>query len=191
MKRFLLYLLLLGATAAVAYFIVVKVNPPVDHARTSSTGHQSPRVESESVREEVLELRRRNHLRPLTEVENGAPLQQLPKGTYAFSVCGGASIHAKRDDPNLIEIHKRLDGIVYYVGYASKEDIGKYLAREKNFHIRAFPHSRDKTSFLFEIPVDFIFKCEARSSGKGSVYDLFVTAIPELHTQAFTALIHS
>ena len=182
MKRFSLYLVLLAGTVGVTYLIAVKMNSPFDDSQLATIGHQSTKTERDPVRQEVADLRRRHHLRPLTAFEDGTALQSLPKGIYGFSACGAGSITAKRDTQPLIEIHKRLDGIAYYVGYASKEDIGKYLAREKNFHIRAWPYVRDKSDLLFEIPIDFVFKCEARSSGKEHVYDFFVTSIPELNT---------
>jgi len=72
---------------------------------------------------------------------------------------------------------------VYYVGYASDEDVGKYLARPKNFHILTFPHSWEKASSLFEIPVDFVSTCDARPFGDGYLFDLFVTSIPELQSK--------
>ena len=181
MKRFSLYLLLLAGVLGATYVVGLKLNSPLDDSQLTTIGHQSTKIEPNPVRQEVADMRRRHHLRPLTELENGTTLQSLPKGIYGFSACGATSITANRDT-QLIEIHKRLDGIAYYVAYASKEDIGKYLAREKNFHIRAFPYVRDKATLLFEIPIDFVFKCEARSSGKGQVYDLFVTSIPELNT---------
>ena len=182
MKRFFLYLLLLAGALGATYLLGVKLNSPLDDSQLATIGHQSTKIEPDPVRQEVADMRRRHHLRPLTELENGTALQSLPKGIYGFAACGATSITAKRDTQPLIEIHKRLDGITYYVAYASKEDIGKYLARERNFHIRASPYVRDKATLLFEIPIDFVFKCEARSSGKHQVYDLFVTSIPELNT---------
>jgi hypothetical protein len=181
MKKFFFYLVLLAGAVGVIYWIA-KSNSAVDDSQVASIGRQSTKIEHDPVRQEVADLRRRHQLRPLTELENGTTLQNLPRGVYGFSTCGAPSITAKRDTQSLVEIHKRLDGIAYYVGYASKEDIEKYLARNKNFHIRASPHVRDKATLLFDIPIDFVFKCEAHPSGKGYVYDLFVTSIPELHT---------
>jgi hypothetical protein len=40
----------------------------------------------------------------------------------------------------------------------------------------------DKASSLFEIPVDFVSKCEERPVEAGYLFDLFVTSIPELQT---------
>jgi hypothetical protein len=182
MKRFSLYLLLLAGVLGASYLLVVRLNSPLDDSRLATIAQQSTKIEPDPVRQEVADMRRRYHLRPLTELENGTSLQSLPKGIYGFSACGATSIIAKRDTQPLIEIHKRLDGIAYYVAYASKEDIGKYLARQKNFHIRASPHATDKAPLLFEIPIDFVFKCQAHPSGQGQVYDLFVTSIPELST---------
>lgn len=127
------------------------------------------------------ELRLRHHLRPLTEPEDGRKLQDLPIGIYGFSTCSEL-LDRKPSKRSSLEIHKRRDGIVYYVGYASDEDIGKYLARQKNFHIRIFPQPAEKASSLFEIPVYFVSKCEVRPVQDSYVFDLFVTAIPELHT---------
>jgi len=105
-------------------------------------------------------------------------VQDLPNGIYGFAMCNVDTLSAKRGDTFALEIHKHDDGIVYYVGYASDEDIGKYLALQKNFHIVTFPHSSDKATSLFEIPVEFVSKCEARSYSNGYLFDLFVTTIP-------------
>ena len=131
---------------------------------------------------DVLELRRAHQLRPLTTLEDGTKIRDLPNGIYGFSMCGVESLRAKRGDTFSLEIHKHDDGIVYYVGYAADEQIGKYFALQKNFHIFTFPHPMDKASSLFEIPIDFVSKCEERPVGNGYLFDLFVTSIPELQT---------
>ena len=64
----------------------------------------------------VLELRRVHQLRPLTTVEDGANIRDLPNGIYGFSMCRVVSLRAKRDNTFSLEIHKHDDGIVYYVG---------------------------------------------------------------------------
>jgi len=92
------------------------------------------------------------------------------------------TVHAGRTNSATLEIHKHLDGIVYYVGYASPDHIEKYLTRQKNFHILVSLEPRGKASVLFEIPVDFVTKCTVSSAGGGSVFDLFVMAIPELQS---------
>lgn len=154
-----------------------------------STGNQANNKQSDvghmpdvqAAPKDVLALRQEHHLRPLTEREDGAKIQDVPNGTYGFSMCGVVALSAKRGNTSSLEIHKH-DGIVYYVGYASGEDIGKYLARQKNFHILTSPHPREGASSLFEIPVEFVSKCEVRPFGDGHLFDLFVTTIPELHT---------
>jgi hypothetical protein len=96
-------------------------------------------------------------------------------------MCSVVSLSAKRGSTFSLEIQKH-DGIVYYVGYAADEDIEKYLTRKKNFHVLTSPHSRERASSLFEIPVEFVSKCEERPLGDGYLFDLFVTVIPELQT---------
>jgi hypothetical protein len=191
MKRWYVYLILvLVGVMIVAYLVVVKLNAPINFAEVWTMVRQSKDMKSDpakqvketTVPQEVLELRQRHHLRPLTESEKGEKPQNLPRGIYGFSMCGVASLSAKRDNESLLEIHKHLDGIVYYVGYASKDDVEKYLARKTNFHILASPDSQDRTSLLFEIPIDFVSKCETRPLKEGYIFDLFVTAIPELHS---------
>jgi hypothetical protein len=130
---------------------------------------------------EVVALRQRHGLRPLDALENGAKIQQVPAGTYGFSTCGAASLRTGRNEQSVVEIHKRRDGIVYYVGYASRDDVAKYLARKKNFHILTSPSSTDGTSILFEIPIEFVAKCAVRPSKESHVLDLFVASIPKLH----------
>ena len=131
---------------------------------------------------EILELRQQHHLRPLNDLESGKNIRDLPNGTYGFSMCEVASLNAKRGKPFELEIHKHHDGIVYYVGYASDEHIAQYLARPKNFHILMSPQSWESASSVFEIPVDFVSKCEERQVRDGYLFDLFITAIPELQT---------
>lgn len=190
MKRWYLYLILVFLVMVlVASSTVFKWNSSIDVAEVWNLIHQ-PKKKSEPAREpegnavllEVLELRQRHHLRPLTEVEHGSKIQNLPRGTYGFSMCDLASLSRRRDGASLLEIHKHLDGIVYYVGYASKDDVEKYLARRNNFHILTSPDRGDRTSLLFEIPVDFVSKCEVRPFKEGYVFDLFVVAIPELYS---------
>jgi hypothetical protein len=96
-------------------------------------------------------------------------------------MCRVVSLSAKRGNTFSLEIHK-YDGIVYYVGYASDEHIEKYLTRQKNFHILTSPHSWEGGSLLFEIPIEFVSKCEERPSGDGYLFDLFVTDIPLLQS---------
>ena len=124
-------------------------------------------------------LRQKHRLRPLRGPEHGRKIQDLPNGIYGFSTCSEL-LDATRGDKLSLEVQKRGDGIAYYVGYASDEDIEKYLARQKNFHILMFSHSKDRASSLFEIPVYFISKCEVRSFRDDDVFDLFVRDIPEL-----------
>jgi hypothetical protein len=124
-------------------------------------------------------LRQKHHLRPLRETEDGRKIQDLPNGIYGFSRCSEL-LNTKRGDKLSLEIQKRGDGIAYYVGYASDEDIEKYLARQKNFHILMFSRSRERASSLFEIPVYFVSKCEVRPLRDEEVFDLFVRDIPEL-----------
>jgi len=135
-----------------------------------------------TVREDMMELRQQNHLRSLTTVEDGKPVQNLPNGTYGFSACGATTLSAKPNNTLLLEIHKHHDGIVYYVGYASDEQIQKYLAREKNFHIFMSPRSWERASSLLEIPVEFVAKCEGRAVKDGYLFDLYVATIPELQS---------
>ena len=131
---------------------------------------------------DVLTLRRAHQLRALTEREDGMKVQDLPNGIYGFAMCNVESLSAKRSNTSGLEIHKHDDGIVYYVGYASDEDIGKYLALQKNFRIITFPNSSEKATSLFQIPVEFVSKCEARSFKDGYLFDLFVTTIPLMPT---------
>lgn len=140
-------------------------------------------VEGKTVLQDVLleELRRTHHLRPLTDQENGAKIQSLPMGVFGFSECS-ESLDAKRGARPSLEVHKRRDGIAYYVGYASDEDIGKYFARLKNFHIQTYNQATGKAPSLFEIPIDFVAKCEARQPADGPIFDLFVRDIPELQS---------
>lgn len=191
MKRWYLYLILvLLMLVIVAFPAVFKWNSSMNVAEVWNMVHQPKKKQGDVAKEaegnavllEVLELRQRHHLRPLSDMEHGSKIQNLPRGIYGFSMCDFASLSRRRDSASLLEVHKHLDGIVYYVGYASKDDVEKYLARKNNFHILTSPDRGDRTSLLFEIPVDFVSKCEARPFKEGYLFDLFVTAIPELYS---------
>lgn len=137
--------------------------------------------EGNAVPREVLRLRHEHQLRALTEREEGIKTEDLPNGVYGFSMCRVATLRATRGDTFALEIQKH-NGIIFYIGYAADEEIDRYLTREKNFHILMSPHPRKGAASLFEIPVEFVSKCEERSGGDGHLFDLFVTAIPELQT---------
>jgi hypothetical protein len=135
--------------------------------------------EGNAVPKEILRLRRKHQLRPLTEREEGIKIEELPDGIYGFSMCSVAALRATRGNTFSLEIQKH-DGIIFYVGYASDEDIEKYLTRQKNFHVLTSPHPRKGASSLFDIPVEFVSKCEEHTVGDEHLFDLFVTTIPEL-----------
>jgi hypothetical protein len=189
MKRWYLYLItaLLGLVI-VGYFIV-RGSSSLNFSNMWSRNNHATNAqrdvgkmpEGNAVPKEVSRLRREQQLRPLTEREDGTKIQDLPNGIYGFAMCSVVALRAKRGNPLSLEIHK-YNGIVYYVGYASDEQIEKYLTHQKDFHILTSPHPRKGASTLFEIPVEFVSKCEERSGGDGDVFDLFVTTIPELQT---------
>jgi hypothetical protein len=129
---------------------------------------------------EILRLRSKYQLRPLTEREEGGRIQDLPNGIYGFSTCSVAELHPTRSNTFSLEIQKH-DGILFYVGYVSDQDIDHYLTRQKNFHILMSPHPSKGASSLLDIPVEFVSKCEERSDEDGVLFDLFVKVIPELH----------
>src|SRR5262249_19968855 len=177
MKRWYLYLLIVPIGLGI--YSIVTLNSPLHFAELWNRNTQARNMQSdagkisdvEAVPKDVLDLRREHQLRPLTQVEDGAKIRDLPNGIYGFSMCNVESLRAKRGNTFSLEIHKHDDGIVYYVGYASDEQIGKYFALQKNFHILTFPHPMEKASSLFEIPVDFVSKCEERPLGAGHLFD--------------------
>ena len=189
MKRWYLYLITVPLGLVLLVYLLVKVTSPIHFADMWSRDNQAKIRHSDvgtmpdgnAVPKDVQELRKTHQLRPLTELEAGTKIQDLPNGIYGFSMCSVVSLNAKRGSTFSLEIQKH-DGIVYYVGYAADEDIEKYLTRKKNFHILTSPHSRERASSLFEIPVEFVSKCEERPLGDGYLFDLFVTVIPELQT---------
>lgn len=148
-----------------------------------SRGEAEKVAKGKTVLQDVLleELRQTHHLRPLTEQESGMKIQNLPVGVFGFSECS-ESLESKRGGKPSLEVQKRRDGISYYVGYASDEDIEKYFARLKNFHILTFNQATGKAPSLLEIPIDFVAKCEARQLTEGPMFDLFVRDIPELQS---------
>jgi hypothetical protein len=186
MKRWIFYLMVvLLAVGMLDYYFLAKLTPPLDLDAIWKTRNARSDVsmpEGQQDPEDVRALRQRHHLRPLTDIENGIPVREVAKGTYGFAACDVQTIHATGRGTPSLEVHKHLDGIVYYVGYASEDHIEKYLTRQKNFHILLSLQPRGKAQLLLEIPVDFVSKCTVSSVGDGSVFDLFVTAIPELQS---------
>jgi hypothetical protein len=173
------------AVGAVDYYFHAKLTPPLDlesiwRTRNKQSGASAPK--GEQALEEIRALRQRHHLRPLTETENGSRVRDVAKGIYGFAACDVQTINAARTSTSSMEIHKHLDGIVYYVGYASEDHIEKYMTRQKNFHILVSLQPRGKASLVLEIPVDFVSKCTLSSGGDGSLFDFFVAAIPELQS---------
>lgn len=185
MKRWHLYLITVSVGLATVMYLV-RLNVPMNFADMWSRDNQAKSRQSDvgklpgvnAVPKDVLMHRQAHQLRPLTEREAGTKIQELPNGIYGFSMCSVVSLSAKRGATFSLEIHKHDDGIVYYVGYASDEQIRKYLTQQHNFHILTSPHPREQASSLFEIPVTFVSKCEERPLGDGYLFDLFVTAIP-------------
>jgi hypothetical protein len=187
MKRWHLYLIavFLGLGGLV-YFVGLNVSIYVADmwsrdSQPKTTSRDVGRIpDGNAVPQEVLTLRQKHQLRPLTEREEGTGIQELPNGIYGFSRCSVIELRATRGNTYSLEIQKH-DGILFYVGYVSDQDIDHYLARHKNFHILTFPHPRKGASSLLDIPVEFVSKCEERSDEDGVLFDLFVKVIPELH----------
>lgn len=183
------YLIAVPLGLVILAYVIVRLNSPLNLAEIWNRDSQTENTQSDigktpavkSVPKDVLELRQKYHLRPLTEREDGTKVQDLPNGIYGFSTCSVVSLSAKRGDKFSLEIHKH-DGIVYYVGYASDEHIQKYLTRQNHFHIIASPHPREGASELFEIPIEFVSKCEERTLRDDYLFDLFITDIPMLQS---------
>jgi hypothetical protein len=185
MKRWFLYLIIVLIVFGVLdYFFLSKLTAPLNFNWMWSTNNKQSGAsvpKEQAVAKEILALRQRHQLRPLTDAESGTHTRDLAPGIYGFATCDAQALNATRTNSPL-EIQKHRDGIAYYVGYASEEHIEKYFTRQKNFHILASPEPREKASALFEIPVDFVSKCTLRSVGDSSLFDLYVTTIPELHS---------
>ena len=188
MKRWYVYLISVPVGLVVLAYLMVRWNVPMNFtemwsgtndAKNTQTDGGKTRDEKVAPNDVLEELRRRYDLRPLTKLEDGTKIQNMPNGVYGFSLCDVPSLSAKRDNTFPLEIHKKHDGIVYYVGYASNEDIAKYLTHQKQFHILMYPHARETTASLLEIPVAFIAKCESRPFRDDYLFDLYVTDIPE------------
>jgi hypothetical protein len=189
MKQWYLYLIAALVGLAIVGYLVIRWKSPSSLTEIWNRGNHAMNAQRDAGKvqdgnatpREVQRLRHEQQLRPLTERENGTKIENLPDGIYGFSMCNLDSLRANRGDTFSLEIHKH-EGIVFYVGYASGEHIEKYLTRQSNFHILTSPHPRKGTASLFEIPVEFVSKCEERPVEDGYLFDLFVTAIPELQT---------
>ncbi len=189
MKRWYLYLIAALLGLVMVGNFIVRGSSPINFSDIWSRNNHVAKAQRDvgkmsdgnAVPREVLRLRREQQLRPLTEREDGTKVQDLPNGIYGFSMCSVVALRAKRGDTFSLEIHK-YNGIVYYVGYASDDHIEKYLTRQKDFHILTSSLPRKGASTLFEIPIEFVSKCEERPGQDGDIFDLFVSTIPELQT---------
>jgi hypothetical protein len=123
-------------------------------------------------------LRKKHHLRPLTELEDGMAVDKVPYGIYGFSFCG-ALLRSEQHGVFSLEFHKHHDQMVYYVGYASEEHVGKYMAHQKKFTMQLFPHPWEGASSLIEIPIWFA-DCSIGLFRNGYRYDLLITDNPVL-----------
>ena len=187
MKRWALYLIVVPlGLGGLAYLVGLNFSVNLadmwgrDYRAKNTPRDVGKFPDGNAVPQEVLTLRHKHQLRPLTEREEGARIQDLPNGIYGFSRCSVVELRATRGNTYSLEIQKH-DGILFYVGYVSDQDIGHYLTRHKNFHILTSPHPREGASSLLDIPVEFVSKCEERSDEDGFLFDLFVKVIPELH----------
>ena len=186
MKRWALYLIVVPLGLGGLVYLV-GLNFSLPFADVWSRNHQeknTPRdvgkiPDGNAGPNEILRLRHKHQLRPVTEREEETKIDELPNGIFGFSMCSVDTLRATRGSTSSLEIQKH-GGIVFYVGYASDEDIEQYLTRQKNFHIIASPHPRKGASSLLDIPIEFVSKCVERAEGDGYIFDLFVTAIPEL-----------
>lgn len=190
MKRWYLYLIAgplgLGALGVLVYFVGWNVSIPFADLWSRDPQPMNAQREVGKISKEnaapndILRLRLKHQLRPLTEREEGTHIQDLPNGIYGFSMCKVAELRATRGNTYSLEIQKH-DGIAFYVGYASDEEIERYLTHQKNFHVLMSLYPRKGAASLFDIPVEFISKCEERPAEDASLFDLYVTTIPELH----------
>ncbi|TKB90105.1 MAG: hypothetical protein E8D41_12125 [Nitrospira sp.] len=187
MKRWALYLIVVPlGLGGLVYLVGLNFSIHVaDMWSKSPQAKKTPRdvgrtPDGNAVPQEVLMLRHKHQLRPLTEREESTPIPNLPNGIYGFSTCSVVELHSTRSNTFSLEIQKH-DGIMFYVGYAADEQIEHYLTSQKNFHILMSPHPREGASSLFDIPVEFVSKCEERPDEDGVLFDLFVKVIPELH----------
>jgi hypothetical protein len=163
MKRWPLYLIIVLVVLAILGYLLVKLNSSIDIAGIWNRDNQTQNTQRdvrkipdvETAPKDVLALRREHQLRALTELEDGIKIQDVPNGVYGFSMCNVESLRTKRGNTSSLEIHKHHDGIVYYVGYASDEDIEKYLARPKKLPYTDVPSLRGQSLITFRNPRRF------------------------------------
>ena len=153
MKRWHLYLITVLLGLMILAYLVVRLNSPINFADIWSRDNQAKNTQGdvgkmpavEAVSKDVLTLRRKHQLRPLTVREAGIKIQDVPNGIYGFSMCNVVSLTKTRGHTFSLESPTNHDGIVYSVGYASDEDIEKYMARQKTFSKLPVPHSGEKS----------------------------------------------
>src|SRR5262245_21231755 len=120
MKRWYLYLIAVPLGLVLLVYLVglnFSINLADSWSRYNSSKNTKGEVgkmsEVNAAPTEVLRLRHKHHLRPLTEREEGIPIRDLPNGIYGFSMCDVVALRATRGNSFLLEIQKH-DGIVFY-----------------------------------------------------------------------------
>ena len=94
MKRWYLYLITVPLGLVILVYLV-GLNFSINFADMWSRDHQAKNTQrdvgtmpdAKAVPKDVLELRQKHQLRPLTEREDGTKIQDLPNGIYGFSMC--------------------------------------------------------------------------------------------------------
>lgn len=119
-------------------------------------------------------LRAQHQVRPLTESEDGYGLPWLPDGVYGYTCAVGqrdAPLFSKRIELGF-EVHKRLDGSVHLVGYASPEDASKMNSAQESVSIHLFPDPREGANTLVSVPMSRVLRHKEHSQRMESGLEL-------------------
>ena len=179
MKRWALYLITVPLGLGILVYLV-GLNFSLHFADIWSSYHQPKNVqrdvgkipEGNAVPQEILRLRHKHQLRPLTEREEGTKIEELPDGIYGFSMCRVVALRATRGNTFSLEIQKH-DGIMFYVGYASDEEIDQYLTRRGlkgvgSLFSTALGQLRLPTPFLCRSTEEHAARCRKDPGGERS-----------------------
>jgi len=122
---------------------------------------------------ERMALRAANQLRPLSEAEEGFGIERVPPGVYGFTSSPREAAPLFRQQIfRSFEIHKHLDGEIYFVGFVTAEQGDRISSRESQLDITLYPDAYGEAGKLVSIAMSRIARAEGPSRDEGSALRL-------------------
>jgi hypothetical protein len=125
----------------------------------------SPEPLPKEAQEEFEKLRAAHKLRALTPVESGAGVDRLPNGVFGFtySPCEDNFPLFDSRDLRSFEGHKLEDGVVFLLGFLTREERQTFEKTTEAVTLHLFPEPKGQAGELVRVPVSRV-----RSHGENS-----------------------